>query len=197
MERKILSTQRFNIRQITTIGVLSAISIVLGITNLGFIPIPPVNATILHIPVIIGAILEGPLVGAMIGLIFGIFSMIQAISRPNILSFMFLNPIISILPRIAIGIVSYYVYAAIKSNYKTLKIALASIVGSLTNTIGVLGFIYLLYLKDFAAAKEISVAAAKKAILTVGVINGIPEAIISMLIIVPVVKVISLTRIKR
>ena len=48
----------FSVRQITMVGMLSAISIFLGLTGLGFIPIPPVKATIMHIPVIIGAIVE-------------------------------------------------------------------------------------------------------------------------------------------
>lgn len=50
--------QRLSVRQITMIGMLSAISIFLGLTGLGFIPIPPVKATIMHIPVIIGLLLK-------------------------------------------------------------------------------------------------------------------------------------------
>lgn len=58
---------KFSVRQIAMIGMLSAISIFLGLTGLGFIPIPPVKATIMHIPVIIGAIVEGPIVGSLVG----------------------------------------------------------------------------------------------------------------------------------
>ena len=32
----------------------------------------------MHVPVIIGAVLEGPIVGLVIGFIFGLFSLIQA-----------------------------------------------------------------------------------------------------------------------
>ena len=56
--------QRFTVRQMATVGLLSAITVVLGMTGLGFIPIPPINATILHIPTLIGALLEGPRIGA-------------------------------------------------------------------------------------------------------------------------------------
>lgn len=103
-----------DIRKMTIIGVLGGISIMLGMTPLGFIPIGPTKATIMHIPVIIGAILEGPLVGAFVGLIFGIFSLIQAYTNPTPISFVFFNPIVSILPRILIGIVAYYSYSFIK-----------------------------------------------------------------------------------
>ena len=52
--------QRFSLRQLTVIGLLSALTVVLGVSGLGFIPIPPIYATILHIPTLIGALLEGP-----------------------------------------------------------------------------------------------------------------------------------------
>ena len=42
--------QRFSLRQLTVIGLLSALTVVLGVSGLGFIPIPPIYATILHIP---------------------------------------------------------------------------------------------------------------------------------------------------
>lgn len=99
-----------NVRRMTIVGVLGGISIVLGMTPLGFIPVGPTRATIMHIPVIIGAIMEGPIVGGLIGLIFGLFSVFQAMTNPTPVSFVFLNPVISILPRVLIGIVTYYIY---------------------------------------------------------------------------------------
>lgn len=81
METKILKKRKFSTREITVTGLLFAITIVLGVTGLGFISVPPFKSTIMHIPVIIGAILEGPVVGAMIGLLFGLFSMLEAIKR--------------------------------------------------------------------------------------------------------------------
>ncbi|MDY6868152.1 MAG: ECF transporter S component, partial [Chloroflexota bacterium] len=58
-------------RRIVIAGVMSAISIFLGITHLGFIPwFSGASLTIMQVPVIIGAVLEGPLVGLIIGLFF-------------------------------------------------------------------------------------------------------------------------------
>lgn len=82
MENK-LKNRRLSIRQMTMIGMLSAISIFLGITGLGFIPLPTMRATIMHVPVIIGAIIEGPVVGALVGLVFGLFSMYQNFTAPG------------------------------------------------------------------------------------------------------------------
>lgn len=175
----------FKARQLTTVGLLSGISIFLSLTPLGYIPILPINPTIMHVPVIIGAIIEGPMVGAFIGGIFGLSSMVRAFMTPTPTNFIFWNPIISIGVRILIGFVTGYVYRALKKrNY---GVAVSAVVGSLTNTIGVLGLAYVFYLARYAEGLGISEAAATTFILTVVGTNGVPEAIISALIAVPVV----------
>lgn len=191
MERGLKSTTKFSTRQLAVIGMLSSISIILGVTGLGFIPVPPVKATIMHVPVIIGAILEGPVVGAMVGLIFGIFSVVQSIIEPTPVSFVFMNPLVSVLPRVLIGLTSYYIYKIVKLKSKSLGIAVGAAVGTLTNTIGVLGMIYLIYLGPYAKALNLSLSAAKKGIIAVAVTNGIPEIILSMIIVVSVVTAIN------
>lgn len=180
-------TSKFGVRQITVIGMLSAISIMLGLSGFGFIPLPTAKATIMQIPVIIGAILEGPLVGAMIGLIFGLFSIAQSITTPNILSFAFINPLVSVLPRVLIGITTYYAYKWTVSNRESVRIGLGAVVGSLTNTVGVLSMIYILYAAQFAAVRGIEMGAAIKVIWSIALVNGIPEAIIAAAISIPVV----------
>ena len=102
--------KNLTVRKMTIVGVLGGLSIALGLTPLGFIPVGPTRATIMHIPVIIGAIMEGPVVGGLIGLIFGLLSMFQAATNPTPVSPVFLNPLVSVLPRILIGIVAHYSY---------------------------------------------------------------------------------------
>jgi len=172
-------------RQLTVIGLLSSISILLSLTPLGYIPIPPVNATIMHVPVIIGAIIEGPLAGAAIGAIFGLTSMIRSFTVPSPINFIFWNPIISIGVRILIGIVTGYAYKALKKRKS--GVAIAAMLGSLTNTVGVLGLAYLFYFSRFAAALGISEKAATYGILGIAATNGIPEAVLSVLISITVV----------
>jgi len=180
-------TGRFGVRQIAIIGMLSAISIMLGLSGFGFIPLPTAKATIMQIPVIIGAILEGPVVGAMIGLIFGLFSIIQSLTAPNILSFAFINPLVSVLPRVFIGITAYYAYKWTRSKHQGVRIGVSAVVGSLTNTFGVLTMIYVLYAAQFAMARGIDLDAAIQVIYGIALINGIPEAIIAAAISIPVV----------
>nr|WP_290459808.1 ECF transporter S component [Romboutsia ilealis] len=179
---KVKSKQRkkTDVRKMAIIGVLSAISIMLSMTPLGFIPIGPTNATIMHIPVIIGAIVEGPLVGITVGFIFGATSLLRALTMPTITSFALVNPLVSVLPRILIGIVAYYVYKFTIKFTKNVFVSgwITGVIGSLVNTAGVLGMIYTLYGARYAEALGESASAAKTLILTLVATNGIPEAIV-------------------
>lgn len=128
---------QINVRQIVVAGILGAIAIVLGVTQLGFIAVPNLTgfATIMHVPAIIGAVLEGPVVGVLAGLIFGIFSMLQDTTG------LFTNPLVSVLPRVLIGITAWLAYKAIAPYNQDLAAAAAAIVGTLTNTIFVVGML--------------------------------------------------------
>ncbi|MDD7363034.1 MAG: ECF transporter S component [Peptoniphilus sp.] len=110
---KKLKKNRLSARQIVDIGILGAITVVLGLTPLGFVPIGPLNATTMHIPVLIAAFIDGPVVGGFVGLIFGLSSLFNAITRPTPISFVFYNPLISILPRVLLGILAYYLFRAL------------------------------------------------------------------------------------
>ena len=197
MLKQITKSKGLNTGQITKIGMLSAITIVLGMSPWGFIQLPIAKATIMHIPVIIGAILEGPLVGAMIGLIFGLFSMLKNIISPtSILSFAFINPMVSVLPRILIAITTYYVYSSIsKKNNSILGVAVGTVVGSMTNTIGVLAMIYFLYIQRVAEVKNITINGGIKLLYVIASTNGVAEAIVATVLVVPIV--LTVKRIKK
>jgi uncharacterized membrane protein len=124
-----------SVRKIVITGILAAIAILLGVTRLGFIPVPNIsgNATIMHVPAIIGGVIAGPLVGALVGGIFGTFSFLQA-TVP-----LFKDPLVSILPRFFIGPAAYYAYVALKGRSEYVALAAAGVVGTLTNTVLVLG----------------------------------------------------------
>lgn len=184
-------------RRLVLIGALGGISIFLGVSGLGLIRLPIFSLTIMHVPVIIGALLEGPIVGIAVGLIFGLFSMYQNITAPGLTSFIFWNPIVALIPRMLIGIVAYYSFKLLKSKIKSTGVCagFAAILGTLTNTIGVLGLTYILYLDRYAQAREISREAVAGTLLTVGLTNGVPEAIVSALITIPIV--VTMLKIKR
>ena len=161
----------FSIRKIVIAGVLAAVAILLGVTRLGFIPVPTAagSATIMHVPAIIGGIMEGWLVGGIIGTIFGLFSFINA-TVP-----LFKDPLVAIFPRIFIGITAYFAYVGLKKINEYLALIVAAVVGTLTNTILVLG---MAVVRGYMAP---GVA------WTVGVTHGLPEAVVAAIITVAVV----------
>jgi uncharacterized membrane protein len=165
-------------RKIVITGVLSAISIFLGITRLGFIPwVTGASLTIMHVPVIIGAVLEGPVVGLVIGLIFGLFSLVQAAVAPTgPADVWFTNPLLSVLPRLFIGPISWVVYQGLK-RWKIPALITAGIAGSLTNTLLVLGMIGLLGFLPWAAIPVIILG------------NGLPEAGAAAILVVAVASI--------
>ncbi len=180
------SRKRNNIRQITRTGILICIIIILGSTPLGMIPLPWMNATILHLPVIIGTILFGLRVGLISGLAFGIISLVKAYTQPTPVSIFFIDPMVSILPRVCIPIVVYFIYKLIKN--KNLSVIISAFFGSLTNTILVLGSILLLYNSEIS---KVFGDNANLPIITLGSIafvNGIPEAIIVTILSFAIIK---------
>ncbi len=184
---KVIGKKKFETRQIAVVGMLSAISIVLGASGIGFIPLPMAKATIMHIPVIIGAILEGPIVGLVAGLIFGIFSIIQNMTNPSLLSFAFLNPLVSVLPRMLIGVTTYYAYKIPFIKNDAVKTGIGAAVGTLTNTVCVLGIIYILYAAEFAQKMGIESSQAATAVLGIALTNGPAEIIVSIALSIPIV----------
>lgn len=189
MRTQVEVARSVNVRKMAVIGMLSAISVMLSMTPLGFIPLGPTSATIMHIPVIIGAIIEGPIVGASIGFIFGFTSFIRALTMPTITSFAFINPLVSIIPRMLIGVVSYYIYKIVFSVTKKNTVAglATGAIGSLVNTFGVLGMIYIMYAQKYVEAIGGDVSAAGAVILGIATTNGIPEAIVGALVVSAVV----------
>ncbi|MBK8050498.1 MAG: ECF transporter S component [Anaerolineales bacterium] len=171
-------------RKIVITAVLIAITIVLSIPlnlgpfiSLGFIAIPPMIAvTILVVPTIIGAVLEGPIVGFIVGAAFGLFSLFLAAQQPaGSANAIFVDPIISVVPRLFIGPVAWLVYTAMKSMREQWRLVGAAVAGTLTNTILVIGAIALRLGVPFFVT-----------LLSVG-INVVLELIVASVIVVAVV----------
>lgn len=105
---------RLGTRRLVVVGMLAALVAVLGLTPLGFVPVPTPagSATTLHIPVILAAVLEGPRAGALVGFMFGAFSYWRAVTAPAnpVAAAMFSDPFTAFLPRILIGLVGYLAF---------------------------------------------------------------------------------------
>lgn len=186
----------------TMTALFMAIIIVMTLVpNLGYINLVVIKATLLHVPVIVGSIVLGPKSGAILGATFGITSLINNTINPSLLSFAFSpfynigeiggnawSVVISLVPRILVGIIPYFVFKLIMkllASFKakgltvTLATGLAGVCGSLVNTILVMHLIFFCFREEFAAAKEIAVAKVYDTILAIIIANGVPEAIVA------------------
>ena len=172
-----------SIRELTVSGLLAGITIFLGLTGYGFIPLIFMNATILHIPTIIGSVVAGPRVGIVVGFLFGAFSFIQTLRAPSLLMQFILqysvvyDAFICIVPRICIALVSYWLYKHIPVRDFT-RTAIAAVF---------LGSIFILVGAPYAEAHDMSVAGVGYLLMGIVTMNGIPEALVSGIIITPIV----------
>jgi len=125
-------------------GVFGALAIVLAFTPLGLIPVPNISgsATSLHLPAIIAGILAGPVVGALVGLVLAIasWSLYSATFLTLAGGNLFVALLAAFLPRILIGVLAYYSYRPLR-RWPALAAGVAGIVGTLTNSVGVLGIL--------------------------------------------------------
>ncbi|MBN2811322.1 MAG: ECF transporter S component [Spirochaetales bacterium] len=136
------NTPNTRIRKLVVTGALGALAVFLGITRLGLIPwISGASITVMHIPAIIGAILEGPLVGCGIGAIFGVFSLYQANISPVAFDAFFRNPLVSVLPRILFPLAAWGIWWALSRWKKIPAVIAAGLGGSIIHTVLVLGML--------------------------------------------------------
>ena len=183
-------------------GLFMAIIIIMSTApNIGYINLIVIKVTMVHVPVIIGSVLLGPKLGAVLGGTFGLTSLLVNTFNPSLLSFAFSpfyrvgniggngwSVVIAILPRVLVGIVPYFVYRLLLKCLKKGKIqksmalAAAGISGALTNTAFVMSLIYVCFKDEFAIAKGISGEAVAGTILGIVAGNGIPEAIVGGLL---------------
>ncbi|GHV50083.1 membrane protein [Synergistales bacterium] len=183
-------------RTIAVFALFAAIIFIMTFTPLGFIPLGFMNATIVHVPVIIGSLLLGPKMGALLGFMFGLGSFIRAVISPTVMSFCFtpLMPVpgtdsgslwalaVCFIPRILTGVVPYYVNRMLAGNgsghvRRYIASFSAGIAGSLTNTLLVMNLIYMIFGPQYAEAIGKAAEWIYGLILTVIIAHGVPEAI--------------------
>ena len=176
----------------TSMALFLAIEIILVVTPLGYIPIGPLNATTMHIPVIIAGIVLGKKAGAELGFVFGLTSLIKATIQPGITSFCF-SPFVTIgtmsgnykslliafVPRILLGYLAGLVFGIMKKNNRE---NLGVVVGAITNTVLVLSGIYIFFGEAYASAVGVQYSTLVTVLLGVVSTNGILEAILGAIV---------------
>lgn len=172
-------------------AVLAGICVMLSLTGIGFIRIPPMAITYVHLPVILGTIIIGKKQGLFLGFVFGLCSIYQnAVMPTSPISFVFLNPLVSVLPRVLIPVMVILTMEMLNKTKMntTTKVAISAGIGSITNTVVVLAMIYFIYAAQYAQKLAMPVDAVIGALVATACVNGIPECIFMIILTVALYK---------
>lgn len=193
-----MKKKNVDVRYLVSLAMMCAVLLVLGMTGIGFIQLPVIKATTMHIPVILGAILLGPGAGAVLGGVFGLCSIWANTTAPGLLSFAF-SPFMTTegLPgvlkslwialgcRILLGLLAGWFWKLFKKLLKKDYVALpvTAALASVCHTILVMGSIYILLAQQYADAKNVAASAVFDLVLGTIVASGIPEAIAAAILV--------------
>lgn len=201
-------------RYMATLAMLCGVLLVMGMTGIGFIPLPVIKATTMHIPVILGAVLLGPAAGAVLGGLFGLCSIWVNTTTPGLLSFAF-SPFMTAegLPgvmkslwialgcRILFGLIAGWLWKLVKKTVKQDFVALpvTAAVSTIFHTLIVMGSIYLLLAQQYAEAKNVAITAVFGLVMGTVTAAGIPEAIVAAILVTVIGKALLklMTRMKK
>ncbi|MBQ7052061.1 MAG: ECF transporter S component [Clostridia bacterium] len=192
--------RQYSIRWMTGTAMMIALIIVLASTPLGLIRLPFLTATTLHIPVIIATLVLGLEAGVLTGLVFGVTSLITNLTGASFFAPFFINPLVSVFPRMLFPVCVFWIAQALKQLTKgfdqrrLIAYIGASALGTALHTAMVMGMIYLLNRAEIAQMIQngagVPQAIAEKGvgmgIAALGLANGIPEMIVAA-VIAPVV----------
>ncbi|NCB33703.1 MAG: ECF transporter S component [Erysipelotrichia bacterium] len=196
--RNLNMKQKKHLRRLVLAAFFAAVEVVLVLTPIGIIPVGPIRATTMHIPVILAGILCGPGFGAGIGTVFGLLSLAKNTFEPTVTSFVF-SPFITIGgmhgsfwsllivlgPRIFMGALSGWLSVICRRmiGKKMLSDSIATAVSAMMHTLMVMGGIWLFFAEPYAAARELTIEAAGAAVMAVIGTNGVVEMLIAAVIV--------------
>lgn len=198
-----MNRKKMDTRYMATLAMFCGILLVMGATGIGFIPLPVIKATTMHIPVILGAILLGPAAGAVLGGVFGLCSIWANTTSPGLLAFAF-SPFMTTegLPgvlkslwialgcRILLGVIAGWLWKGMKRVLKQdyLALPVTAAISTICHTILVMGSIYLLLAQQYAQAKNVAITAVFGLVMGTVTASGIPEAIIAAVLVTAIGK---------
>ena len=193
-----MNRKKMDTRYMATLAMFCGILLVMGATGIGFIPLPVIKATTMHIPVILGAVLLGPAAGAVLGGVFGLCSIWANTTSPELLAFAF-SPFMTTegLPgvlkslwialgcRILLGVIAGWLWKGMKRVLKQdyLALPVTAAIATISHTILVMGSIYLLLAQQYAQAKNVAITAVFGLVMSTVTASGIPEAIIAAVLV--------------
>lgn len=193
-----MKNKKMDTRYMALLAMLCGVLLVMGMSGIGFLPLPVIKATTMHIPVILGAILLGPEAGAVLGGVFGLCSVWANTTTPGLLSFAF-SPFmtteglpgvlkslwIAIGCRILFGAIAGWLWKLTNKIFRKdhFSLPVTAAVSTMIHTILVMGSIYVLLAEQYAQAKDVAFSAVFGLVMGTVTAAGIPEAIAAAILI--------------
>lgn len=141
-------TKNKRILNLTLTGMFIALLVAMTfIPYVGYISFPGLSITTLHVVVILGAVVLSPLYSTIIGGVWGATCLIYAMMHGTMDSAIFLDPRISVIPRILVGLIAGWCFRGLsrmlskKKNRDWIAAIITAVVGTLSNTVLVLSAI--------------------------------------------------------
>jgi len=146
------NNNRTTVAYLTRLAVLTAVLLLMAYTPLGYLKTAGVEISFLMLPVIIGAVVLGPLGGAILGGIFGLTSFIQCFGASAFgVMLLSINPIFTFITCMLTRILAGYLVGLIfklfknKENNNIFVFGFASFLGSIFNTVFFVGSIFIFF----------------------------------------------------
>ena len=176
-------------KTLAQIALLIAIELVMRALGLGSVPVGPLVMSFLTLPIAIGAMLVGPAAGAILGAVFGVASLYDAITGKSAMTHFFFqeSPVSTVIlcvgTRILMGVACAYVFKAViklDKDEKTWSYFVGALSAPLLNTLFFMGYIVLFFYNTSFVQNLVATKGASNAIhfviLIVGV-QGLIEAV--------------------
>ena len=180
--------QSEKLRYLCLLALFVAIELMMKLTGLGSVPVGPLVMSFLTVPIAVGAILLGPAAGAVMGAVFGMASLYDAITGASLMTnaFFGIDPVSTVIlcvgTRTLMGFCVGWIYKGLDriDRTKTVKYFVSALSAALLNTLFFMGYIVLFfyqteYVQNLASSKG-AVNPLMFVILVVGV-QGLIEAI--------------------
>ena len=141
-------------RRLTQLALLAALLLVMNFTPLGYLQVGPLSMSLMSIPVAIGAMLMGPVDGAILGGVFGATSFLQAVQGTSAMgaALFAYSPVGSFVDcfvaRVLVGLCCSLVYQGMRKILPGKEKVCAAVGGfsaAFLNTVFFMGFLVLLF----------------------------------------------------
>ena len=147
--------QKISVQTLTQLAILVAIEVVMKLIGLGSVPVGPLYMSFLTVPIAVGAMTMGPTAGAILGGVFGLVSMKDAITGVSAMTSVFfqISPIntfvLCVVMRVLMGWCVGLLFRVLRrvDHKKSWSYFVGALSAPLLNTIFFMGYIVLVFYK--------------------------------------------------